>query len=377
MGVLNAFEPSKTCTSVKLVDPKSLGPLQIDASASTFMLFKKLEGRLLLQQLKKDAKIELSTPLPITAPPLATPPPPFPELESARKVSWMKLAIILDKIFNKSYDKSKDVIHYDGPPTQQKAYARNRRGKARSKADERLLEVLRQAETRLCTMEKATNLSNRKLSRFQAFLSKTLFPLWITTRGIDTRATKAVAKELHDAHGWTTHICDGQFDLCAGKMAHTDMDKVVVVTTDSDLQFMGVDTVIRFQPRGTKFYRYSIQEVLEHCGLETVEEWKACAMLAQNDYDPSVARTSFKRAIEEVIKIRESWKQSGVINQSARSFAEAYCELKRVPVSSIKNSLESFIDLKETTLEQYTQGDDDLDNLIQKIIFRVQILQQR
>ena len=397
MGVLGSFEPTKDCKAVTKVSPKDLGALHIDASATTFSVFRRLEGRLLLNELRKDAKADAlsltnfttqqspqyssSGPYP-TPPPQPQPPPPpplmdaFPKLETARKVAWVLLAKVLNKIFSKNYDKSKDVIHFDGPPTTQKAYARVKRQKASSKGNKKLSELLAQTETRLNQMESMPNLSKRRVSRLQSYLGKTIFPLWIKTRAIDARATRAVMKELLENHGWRGHVCDGQFDICAGKLAQEDPN-LVIVTTDSDLQFMGVHTLVRFRPQGFLFYQYPIKSIFQHCGLETIEEWKACAILSQNDYDSSIGRTSFKSAIKEIIKLRKSRKGQGIIDKTAEGYVKAYCDLKKVPFDSIRNSVDSFLKLRETTLESYQEGNDDLDESIRRIINRVEVLKNR
>ncbi|KAG0037244.1 hypothetical protein BGZ83_003492, partial [Gryganskiella cystojenkinii] len=246
------------------------------------------------------------------------------------------------------------------------------------KANAKLSEVILQAENRLRILEQAPHLSNKKLSRLKAFLSRTVFPLWIQTRGIDPRATKAVAKELHDTHGWTTHVCPGQFDLCAGRMSRAEPEsKLMVVTTDSDLLFMGVHSLVRFRPQGAKFYLYPIKSVIQHCGLKSIEEWVASAILAKNDYDPSVARTSFASALKEVTNIRNSRKGKKNVNQTVESYVRSYCDLKGVSVKNVQNSLESFVQLNETTLETFKEGDDPLDDSVRRIIFRVQALQKR
>lgn len=56
MGVTKAFEVTKDCEAIKLVDPRKEGPCEIDGSAVSYMKFKTTEGRLLLKQLKKMAK---------------------------------------------------------------------------------------------------------------------------------------------------------------------------------------------------------------------------------------------------------------------------------------------------------------------------------
>lgn len=269
MGVSKSFEPSKDCKAVVQVNPKSMGPLHIDASATTYSLFKRLEGRLLLKELKKLAKSN------------APSPPPPESLNVARHLAWTGLARILDKIFTKNYSKSKDTIHYDGPPTSQKAYARQKRQQAVSKMMVKLMDHLQQAERRLQELEQSPAPSRKKLSRLTKFLSGTVFPMWTTTRPVDARSTRAIVKELRDSFGWKCHNCPGQFDLCAGRLCRDNPEAhITVVTTDSDLQFVGAHTLLRFKPKGTVFYLYPIKEVIEHCGLESVDEWKAAAVIA-------------------------------------------------------------------------------------------------
>ncbi|KAG0037180.1 hypothetical protein BGZ83_003516 [Gryganskiella cystojenkinii] len=369
MGIPKSFEATKTCKAIKCVDVKSHGACHVDGSAVSYTRVKTTEGRLLLRQFKNQAHKDLSaaTPgifLPLAQwngaswgfqslslpqnrlylpavsnvdiastnsattqqlPPSSNPlsyepvtsssrplPPPLPpphtlyhDLNTARNQIWPEVAKVVEKMFDRYYKKAEDFIHFDGPPTIEKTFAHQRRQAASAKKYSKLSENLVIAETRLSHMEATPKISNSGLSRFKKFLGKVLFPSWINTRGLDARAIKVIVSELQDTYGWSSHQCDGQFDICAGKLALENED-LVVVTTDSDLLFMGVKELIRLQPKGTRFYSYPIKKIREHLGLKSKDEWIAAAIISLNDYDKSVGRTSFKTAVEEIKAIRKS-----------------------------------------------------------------------
>lgn len=449
MGVTQAFELTKDCKAIKLVDPQKEGPCDIDASAVSYMKFKTTEGRLLLKQLKKMAKedVSIGTPGPVlrlahwdqeswsfpspvatmglasnlsalhlstapnlslacntsstnstttqqvtsssgllySAPGLSSAALPLPshlpmdvyhELNSARDVVWPLLANVLNKMYSRFYKKSEDFIHYDGPPTTQKAFAHGRRKLATKTQILKLLEYLIIAEARLSQMETKPNLSNSQVSRFKSFLSKVLFPCWIRTRGVDPRATRAIVNELQESHGWKAHLCAGQFDICVARKAQENPG-LIVVSTDSDLMFVGAERLFRFHPKGTRFYCYPIEDVIRHCGLETQEEWVAAAVVSHNDCDPSVGRTSFSTAIKDISVIRKNWARKKSKDLSVNGYVKELCRRKDVHHDVVDKSLDSFVKLVETPLDQYTQGDDEIDESIRRIVYRVEALTLR
>lgn len=445
MGVSQAFELTKDCKAIKLVDPQNEGPCDIDGSAVSYMRFKTTEGRLLLKQLKMMAKedITLRVPGPVLSlaqwdqeswnfpspavtkslasdlselhlsmapdsplvsntssansmttqqislsskqlwsPSASLSPPSHPpmdvyhELNSARDVIWPLLANILNKMYNKVFKKSDDFIHFDGPPTTQKAVAQERRKLATKKQLVKLYEYFQVAEERLLKLEAKLNVSNSQVSRFKSFLSKVLFPYWIRTRGVDPRATKAIVNELRESHSWKAHQCAGQFDICAGKKARENPG-LVVVSTDSDMMFLGADRLLRLQPKGTRFHCYPLKDIISHCGLETQEEWVAAAVVSRNDYDPSVSRTSFSTAVKDISTIRKEWSRKKSKDRSVTGYVKELCRRKNVNHDVVKNSLESFVKLTETPLDHYTQGDDEIDESIRRIINRVEALTLR
>jgi hypothetical protein len=286
------------------------------------------------------------------------------------------VANVINKMLDRYYKKSEDFIHYDGPPTAQKYFAHEKRRTAHITKIGKMSDILAATEKRLLQMESNPNLSNSQLSRFKAHLRKSVFPVWIDTRGLDPRATKVVVRELGHTHGWKSHQCQGQFDICAGRFARQDPN-LTVVTSDSDLMFMGVKELVRFQPKGTRFYSYPIEKMIAHCGLKTAGEWVAAAVISLNDYDPSIGRTSFKTAIEEIKAIKKSWSRKGNADRSVEGYVKEYCKKKKVDVASVKNSIDSFVKLEETPLESFQQGDDELDDSICRIVYRVEALSRR
>ena len=447
MGVIKAYERFKNCKYIKRVHPKKLGRCEVDGSAVSYMRLKTTEGRLLLTQLKKQAKVDVSATIqgPIarlaqwggtswaftpptmpedlvenittlklstsqepslnletdtlstdstnTQPPSSsrnqsstepisssstqrplplTPADSYPELNAARDVTWPILGKVMNKMLDNSYKKSEDFIHYDGPPTTQKAFAHEKRQRVAAKKNIKLSEYLAATELRLTNLESKPNLSNSQLVRLKAFLGKVVFPCWISTRGVDPRCTNVVVRELRDTHGWQSHVCQGQFDICAAKMARENKE-VIVVSTDSDLMFTGIKELVRFQTKGTQFYSYPIKKIQNYCGLKTDNEWVSAAVLSLNDYDTSVGRTSFKTAIDDIKSIRDSWSRK-TADRSTEGFVKEQCRRKNVDYSSVKNSIESFVNLQETPLEDYRQGDDEIDDSIRRIVYRVEAL---
>ncbi|KAF9436424.1 hypothetical protein BGZ76_004022 [Entomortierella beljakovae] len=59
-GGSSSLELIKNYEAIKLVDPQKEGPCDIDGSAVSYMKFKTTEGQLLLKQLKKMAKEDVS-----------------------------------------------------------------------------------------------------------------------------------------------------------------------------------------------------------------------------------------------------------------------------------------------------------------------------
>jgi hypothetical protein len=449
MGIPKAYDPAKGCQHVQDVNPKTdgkIGKCHIDGSAVSYTRFKSTEGRLLLKQMKKDAKTDTSLGLVVTSKPpslvqwngsswfipvsttnntllvrntstaattmtttiatvndtastgtsqgtpdislspsltgspsssasphqLSNALDLYPELNKARQQILPQLARSMDRMYDNVYKKCEDVIHYDGPATMQKRFAHEQRAKASKSKRERLSGLIKTAEARLAALENKVQLSNRQLARLKAFLNSRLFPLWTEERGVDTRTTSAVAKLLRETHGWQTHICDGQFDVCAGKMAHLDKN-LTVVSTDSDLMFMRVGTLIRFQAKGSQFHSYPIKKVYKHAGLKTEEEWIAAAILTRNDYDPSAGHQSFENVIKAIIKIRGRRKQ----DRSVLGFVTTYCQDRGKDISVVQNSIDSFVGLKEDLDNSYRPGNDKLDESIRQIVYRVEVLTRR
>jgi 5'-3' exonuclease len=413
MGVSKAFEFLKNCPDIKKVDPQKEGPCEIDGSAVSYWRFKTSEGRLLLKELKKMAKdnVTLGTPAPRLAhwhqeswsfPSLeaeathqtsSSTEQHFSdsnalsssshlsadvhhELNKARDAVWPLLAHVLNKMFEKFYKKSDDFIHYDGQPTTQKAFAHEKRRQATKKQYIKLSEYFLIAETRLSQMESNPKLSNRQVSRFKSFLSKILFPCWIRARNPSHRATRAVANELRESHGWKAHQCAGQFDICVAKKAQNNSN-LTVVSTDSDLLFLGAGQLFRLQTKGTHFYCYPVKKIISYCGLKTPEEWVAAAVVSHNDYDPSVGKTSFSSAIKEIIDIRNDQVSKKIKCYSADKLVKELCKKKKVDYSTVKESLDSFVKFVETPTDCYIQDDDLVDESIRRIIYRVQALALR
>lgn len=313
-----------------------------------------------------------SVSFPPTSQPLSViPTNPYHELNKARKEVWPVLAKVIDKMFDSNYSKSSAMIHYDGRPTVEKAFAHERRLKASQPASVKMSDLLASTENRLFQMESKANLSNSQLSRFKKHLRRVVFPHWLKCRGVNPRTTENVARELHDSHGWLSHVCEGQFDICAGKLAREDPN-LTVVSTDSDLMFMGIKELVRFQPRGSRFYSYPIEEIIAFCGLESLTEWVAAAVISLNDYDASIGRTSFKSAIHAIKASRED-----LINPTIQDFVRDFCEKKNDSINSVKNSLQSFVRLHETFLEQGQQDSDVLDDSIRRIVYRLGVLMNR
>ncbi|KAF9404860.1 hypothetical protein BGZ76_006768, partial [Entomortierella beljakovae] len=98
MGVAKAYEHVKDCKAIKLVLPQRESPCDIDGSAVSYTKFKATEGRLLLKQLKKMAKGEVSIGIPGPVLPLA-PIDVYHELNSARDVVWPLLANVLNNMY--------------------------------------------------------------------------------------------------------------------------------------------------------------------------------------------------------------------------------------------------------------------------------------
>ncbi|KAF9579204.1 hypothetical protein BGW38_004631 [Lunasporangiospora selenospora] len=216
----------------------------------------------------------------------------------------------------------------------------------------------------------------QQISRFKSFLSKILFPCWIRTRCVDPRATSAVVKELQKTYGWKAHKCAGQFDVCAGRMARENPN-LLVVSTDSDLLFVGAERLIRLQRKGTRFYSYPVKSIIQHCGLETQEEWVAAAVVSLNDYDPSVGRISFRTAIKDIMEIRKDWIRKKSKGRSARRYVKELCKRKNVHQEAVNNSMDSFVELIETPSECTSHGNEEIDESIRRIINRVEVLTHR
>ncbi|GJJ77959.1 hypothetical protein EMPS_10318 [Entomortierella parvispora] len=297
------------------------------------------------------------------------------ELNRARDEMLPVLARSMDKMFDNNYSKSSDYIHYDGTPTAEKAFARERRFKASLPASVKMSDMLASTERRLLQLESKTNLSNSQLHRLRKYLGCVVFPHWLKCRSVDPRTTKNVARELHDSHGWRSHVCNGQFDICAGKLARDDPN-LTVVTTDSDLMFMGIKEFVRFQPRGTRFYSYPVEEMITFCGLESKEQWVAGAVVSLNDYDPSVGRTSFNSAIKAMKAIREDLLRED-INPTVEAHVAKFCSKKKDHVENVQQSISSFVNLQETFLQQNQQVNDVLDDSIRRIVFRLGVLTSR
>ena len=115
------------------------------------------------------------------------------------------------------------------------------------------------------------------------------------------------------------------------------------------------------------------------CGLESKEQWVAAAVVSLNDYDASICRTSFKTAIHAMKTIREDLVRKDS-NWTVMDYVENFCTKKKDHVDSVKNSMESFVDLHETPLEQGQQGqqgNDVLDDSIRRIVYRLGVLTNR
>ncbi|KAG0046599.1 hypothetical protein BGZ83_008232 [Gryganskiella cystojenkinii] len=122
-------------------------------------------------------------------------------------------------------------------------------------------------------------------------------------------------------------ICVGD-DLISAWTFGPRRPNVTVISTDSDLMFMEIKELIRFQPKGTRFFSYPTKKIMRHVDMKTEQEWVAAAILSLNDYDASVGSTSFKAVIEGIKEIHRSWSHRRGVDRLLKDTSKNFAGLK-------------------------------------------------
>ncbi|KAG0054751.1 hypothetical protein BGZ83_010534 [Gryganskiella cystojenkinii] len=154
--------------------------------------------------------------------------------------------------------------------------------------------------------------ANLHVTQFKKHIGNVVLTHRIDYRGVDPRDIEVVVNELRATYGWKA---------------------------DSDLLFMRANTLIRFQSKCTRFYSYPILKILEQ------------------DYDANVAKASFKIALNEIKTIRKSRSRERIVDRSTEGYVKEYCRRKGIYFNTVQNSIESFVNLKETPLEHCQTGE--------------------
>ncbi|KAG0028667.1 hypothetical protein BGZ83_005037, partial [Gryganskiella cystojenkinii] len=177
------------------------------------------------------------------------------DLYMSRERIAPKLAHSLDQTLDLNYRKSDNILHFDGPATIQKRFAHSRRMNSAKKAKEQFWYNHKAVSDRLDILEGKPHLSNGQLSRIGSKVRKVLSPSWKAARKVDQATVSTLSELLKNNHGWDSHVCNGQMDLCVAQAAVNDKN-ITAISADSDLLFTGIKKLIRFKPKGHAFIEY-------------------------------------------------------------------------------------------------------------------------
>ncbi|KAF9954718.1 hypothetical protein BGZ72_004326 [Mortierella alpina] len=308
---------------------------------------------------------------------------------------WTVLARKLSAKIDQTFSKANAQLLFDGPPNVQKNKAHTERQGVRNQADTACrttlaeLNVVVQQESGL---QPGMISSPRKRRQRLARSLKVIRTKWRQASKPDTRMLSAIMTELAN-EGWNVVTCLGEADVHVARLerAITGDGGITVVTSDSDMLFHNISTVIRQDPSSkSRFWRFEVPKLRKE--LEISEEaWTLCAVLSENDYTGAAPQEP-KRLIANVFESLWSLEHGGVPRPTAGAASDqasqpaahnpkttdelltAYCAQVGTVPGSYQHALDIFLNLNEIFVQGPAQAPSDLDSLVITAIQQVSVL---
>ncbi|KAF9944235.1 hypothetical protein BGZ65_012388 [Modicella reniformis] len=142
-------------------------------------------------------------------------------------------------------------------------------------------------------------------------------------RVIDMATKDALADGL-ECLGWTICRWQGETDVCIGRKADENPDQVVMASTDFDMLFHRVKTLLRKDVRSRSFTSYDVEGLINKPNIN-LNQWIVAGTMTTNDYSRHTRDLFFKENMaivqecdgETVLKVFET----GVTNLQLMSFS--------------------------------------------------------
>ncbi|KAF9271165.1 hypothetical protein BGZ68_004121, partial [Mortierella alpina] len=228
--------------------------------------------------------------------------------------------------------------------------------------------------------------NSKSLERKRQHLARNMTAIrtkWRQASKPDTRMLSTIKAELSSA-GWTVVTCSGEADVYVALLERADAGDggITVVTTDSDMLFHNISTVIRQDPVSkSKFWSFEVPKVRRELDISE-EAWTLCAVLSENDYTGAGTQEP-TRMISDVFESLWSLEHGGVHRVASADASDqtmqlsavhtpmstvellsAYCAQLGTVQASYKAAFDIFVDLNETPAQEPTQAPSNLDSLV-------------
>lgn len=238
------------------------------------------------------------------------------------------------------------ILHIDGMTTAQKARAREIRT-ARNLKDEADLQQSYQEIQGFFRVSCASTDEpiSRKAKRRLLRLYRKSRDCWAATRKIDSSTKKFLLEGLKEL-GWEVCPCPGEADVCIGRKADEHPGQVTAASTDSDLLFHGLKSLLRKDFKSRSFNEYRVKDILQKLDISE-QQWIVAGLVTNNDYSSHIRGQSFAKNIAAV---------RDCSGDGAKDVLNQYCERYSVESERYRYSKDIFFEHYETVEEVITSN---------------------
>ncbi|KAF9142547.1 hypothetical protein BGX20_007219, partial [Mortierella sp. AD010] len=196
-------------------------------------------------------------------------------------------------------------------------------------------------------------------------LSQQAKQVWNSSRIIDSATKDSLITGLKKL-GWEVCCCRGEADVCIGRKADKHPGQVVAASTDSDMLFHRLKTLLRKDAKSHVFTEYEIENVIQKLEINEVQ-WIVAGIVTNNDYSGHVKGQSFAKNLA-VVRRGDAMDEESVLEQ--------YCAEMGVSSMRYRPAMDIFIDRFETT-EEESNSNEAVDMTMKKLVESVSMFFQR
>lgn len=304
----------------------------------------------------------------------------------------------LDARLSRQFRKTKDILHFDGTPTQQKHWARGKRlthhqaqvNKANGLFDSVFCHLPSPSTTTVVSHDGAPQILCTRSRRQKVIkLSKIALEKWKYARGLEPATLTSLVGTLTTS-GWTVCQCRHEADICISRQGPIQIPgqqpiqapgpvqirgqppiqvpnqprtrHAVVASSDSDFLFHNVRILLRQDPRSKNtFHRFDVMtDVIQRLGI-TEAVWLSTAIVSNNDY----SRSFFRQSFPKILRVMDHINNANLYNGTARvdQLLSSYCRAKNPHLLAIYNAHnQPSIDIFQRWIESPAVGIPAVDN---------------